>query len=278
MTKGVCLFCQQYRTLTGEHTFSDWINRLYPAMRGYTFTQTSPDGDTQQWKSKYINQKLRLPCEECNNGWMSSVESAARDILKDMVNYRGGSISIPVERIAALAAFTFLKAVVLDHAPMVAKDKSPFFAPSIREKFLHTRELPNGVYMWLAACHSRQAAHTGLLRTVYHKQRMLGFKDFIFTLAFGWVVLQLVAFRPVRHSRTPLTFPRPHEGAEWRGSTIEFWPLCDCGPLAWPPRKLLSDGTLTQFACRWNRATCNVLPRLSRPIFAPHWSTPQTVR
>jgi hypothetical protein len=234
---------------------------MYPTVQGYTFTETAPNGDTRQWKSKLLNQKLRLPCEECNNGWMSGVESAARDTLKDMVNYRGGSISIPVESVPALAAFTFLKANVLDHAPVVIKDQSPFFAPSVREKFRHTRELPaDGIYLWLAACHRHQATNAGLLRTVYHKKRRFDFRDFTFTLAFGWVVLQLMAFRPSRHSRTMFNFPQPYEGPEWRGSTIAFWPLLDRTPLAWPPKTLLSDDTLEQFACRWNQAPWNLSP------------------
>lgn len=98
-----CAFCPTVATLTGEHLFSDWTNRLYPSKR-YAIHQRGETGDIiRTWKATSIDIKAKVVCNHCNNGWMSDLENNyARPVMTEMI-VNGKRCSLQPNDLASIA-------------------------------------------------------------------------------------------------------------------------------------------------------------------------------
>ena len=160
-----CAFCNRIATMSGEHIWSEWIDRLLKPSRQseFTFRRVAEDKTVlASWKSEKLNWKARVVCEPCNNGWMSDLENHhAKPTLSNIL--LGQPVSLPAKSIASLAAFTFKMTVVTDH---MRSTRKPFFKPSVRSAFRRSLRVPSNVQMWLAAFHE-PGSRNGLLRSYY---------------------------------------------------------------------------------------------------------------
>jgi hypothetical protein len=78
--RGQCLFCRAQVPLTREHTWPAWLrDALEP--RG----PFKADVAGRQWKTPSVDVTVRLVCGDCNNGWLSQIETATLPILRPMV-------------------------------------------------------------------------------------------------------------------------------------------------------------------------------------------------
>ena len=81
-----CAFCNRDAN-SGEHIWSDWIGRLFTS-RHYSFrhgyTEESP---VRSWQAPTISVKAKVVCTDCNNTWMSDIESNARDTLAGIIRH-----------------------------------------------------------------------------------------------------------------------------------------------------------------------------------------------
>jgi hypothetical protein len=93
-----CVFCGGL-PLSGEHVFSDWMgkkgiltDRLRSNGRFKLQAEWSADKTVlekisyfQATKAKVLNWQVRVPCVECNNGWMSAIVNDAALIVEKLV-------------------------------------------------------------------------------------------------------------------------------------------------------------------------------------------------
>src|SRR6266568_2576585 len=120
MAHSICAFCQQEATMTGEHIWSDWVNRLLGQHKYITYRKdiyrTNPIPETySQWITNGFNLRAKVVCKECNNGWMSDLENThAKPVITRMVLSQEKLFLSEAER-RSLAAFAFKVAVVADH-------------------------------------------------------------------------------------------------------------------------------------------------------------------
>ncbi len=255
MPRRVCVFCQQEATLTGEHLWSNWLNR--EPSKGYTFRYTDHTGTvTHEWQSKKLNIKVRVVCPNCNSGWMSGLEQKAKSILENII-WRNTTTTFGPRDIVSIASFAFTKTVVAD---AMAEDKKPFFSPRIRHRFSRSLAVPEAVQVWLAAFHSRTHKSRGIFKSLYHRvDRRLHFHSFTFGM--GDIILQVASPRPL---------PPPginrllRQNAFWTECTAELWPS-NGRPIPWPPGKYLSDDTVDAFVNRWGNLA---FTRPTRHIFS----------
>jgi hypothetical protein len=143
-----CAFCPaQAVPLTWEHLWSDWIGKLFI---GQEFSWRSIDPETSQTtqgKMKSFDRKVKAVCADCNNGWMSDLETAVQPLLSGVIR-DGASMYFTRRDVTKLAAFTFKNAVIANY---VNPEREPFFARAAREQFRATRQIPPDVHMWIAA-------------------------------------------------------------------------------------------------------------------------------
>lgn len=80
----VCMFCHcDGQPLTREHVYPDWLSKLFdPNLVGTN--EVKGENINRVWQGAVFQQKVKLVCAECNNGWMSSVEGGVKDLLTSL--------------------------------------------------------------------------------------------------------------------------------------------------------------------------------------------------
>ena len=95
--RNVCIFCGEGR-LTKEHVWPDWL-RNYIRRSGVRTRHRSGDFIIQNERINSSNvgfgkqnrtgnvtsRKLRVVCGDCNNGWMSRLQKAAKPLLVQLI-------------------------------------------------------------------------------------------------------------------------------------------------------------------------------------------------
>jgi hypothetical protein len=249
-----CAFCHDEAKLSGEHVWSDWMNRVLPAIP-YQFTRENETGEPDRWKTRSLNQKLPVVCENCNNGWMSDLENLhARPAMKDLITSDKGTLLSP-ERLRSIAIFAFKSAVIVDHALVPNpkfRDREPFFSADSRTAFRQSLVIPAGVQMWLGAF--KEEGH-GILRALYHAsppEVEHGFESYVLTYGVGFVLFQVVVTRWLGIG-VPGFRPSVRQSRVWNKFTLPLWPS-DGRSALWPPDKQFTLRTVSQFSRRWGGA------------------------
>jgi hypothetical protein len=206
---------------------------------------------------KSFDRKVRAVCADCNNGWMSDLETAIQPPLSGIIR-DGASMYFTPRDVIKLAAFTFKNAVIANY---LNPKREPFFTRSARELFRATHQIPPNVHMWIAAlaAATTTGAFWGYVISDETAQRGSLSRDleiYVFTFAIGYLVLQLRAFRYGsllnRGKEVPIALT---QSVFWDDFTIQFWPAGIA--FSWPPKKYLSDWyarnveSLGGFARRW---------------------------
>lgn len=99
-----CAFCPSTK-LTLEHVWGDWINGIVPQVTYTTQRKISLVDFAEPWKTIGIRQTAKVVCRNCNNHWMSDLETKqAKPAMADMIRY-GGAVSLLPKGIASISAW-----------------------------------------------------------------------------------------------------------------------------------------------------------------------------
>lgn len=246
-----CGFCLREATqLTGEHIFSDWMNKIFT--EGWKRRFTLPDGRVFNYGAADLNWKVKVVCGPCNSGWMSDIETDhAEPALTPLIV---GKVGVPIseEWARSLAIFAFKTAAVIDLMPVRQKKSPPFFSHSIRSAFRDNLAIPPRVWMWMCPyipAHIRADIFTS---SYYVDVPDVGRMEFyICTYAIGHFVFQLLSFKT--------TYTRPLRitpgDTEFNTTAVMFWPQI-VPNFVWPsPFALRSVEELEKFHRRWEVIT-----------------------
>ncbi len=115
---GRCIFCGN-TGLTKEHLFADWLTELFPRTADDTHThgkiitwEPTPKflGECRQGHSG--SRKVRKVCSTCNNGWISGIDSKAKEVSLPLI--KGSFSSVTPEMQLHLATWFSKIAMVGD--------------------------------------------------------------------------------------------------------------------------------------------------------------------
>ncbi len=105
--------------MTKEHLFSDWLRELFPrtAQDTHTFAKAVtwnpiPKFSQEVRQGHSGSRKIRKVCGTCNNGWVSRIDGAAKEVAPPLIN--GASVTVEVEAQRALATWFAKIAMVAD--------------------------------------------------------------------------------------------------------------------------------------------------------------------
>jgi hypothetical protein len=231
----MCAFCSEDAVETGgEHVWDGWINKSLPETRYRARRQYSIDSAILEYDADSLNEKLPVVCAGCNNGWMSVLSEKAKDRFKRAM-LDAEPFSLGAKDAGVLAAFTFMKAVVVNY---VGSDYyEPFFARAARERFRTSLTLPPMLKMWFAAFEGEARMSTksdfGIVSTT-EPGPLYGIEFGSFTYVVGKLALQLLSPRwtNLRDRGRPLHSLTPH--ADWGQATIQ-WGLPGLAPTEMVP-------------------------------------------
>ena len=181
---------------------------------------------------------------------MSDLTNRTKHAFSEMI-VNGKPTILQPKDIDLLAAFTFMKAVVADHA--TDKDE-PFFLEGVRERFRESLSAPPQVQMWIAAYQGVQGYGGRFVTNVLTPDKpgpLYGVEFYSFTYVVGRLVLQLLSARwkDMRHIGYPLPVLNPN--AYWNPAVVKFWPN-EGVPISWPPQKWIGDDVIEKFIERFN--------------------------
>jgi hypothetical protein len=248
--KGICIFCQKQAKLTPEHIWPRWTTKLFPNQKFTIQRVDGRDGSVlQEWRDSGISVSPKLVCKECNEGWMSDIETKASTVIKKMVNTQG-RIQLSFSEVTSLAEFTFKTSVLADH---LSSGRKPFFTPSTRNHFAQSRAIPDGVQMWFS---SVQGPHQyGLYLPLWYERphgAQSGVNFYVFNFVVGRLLLQSVAKRWAKKSHQYLGFPFFEQNLRASFFANHFWPPGRPSAVTdWPPDQPLTEQLINEFFTRW---------------------------
>ena len=246
-----CAFCPNTADITGEHIWSDWINRIVPTGR-FRFTWDSHTETPRTYLTALLNSKLPVVCRTCNNGWMSNLEEKhAKPAMADLI-VSDKTVLLGPERLKSIANFAFKSAVIADHARVpdpILEARPPFFTTQARYAFRRSLAIPGAVQMWLAAF---EESRYGIFRAIYYPSPAdvePGFEIFVLTFGAGFLLFQVVAARWLR-AGLPNLRVGVTQGEGWDKVSVPFSPPTGCS-VSWPPVGRLNLAQAFKFAARW---------------------------
>lgn len=255
-----CVFCPGEAKMSGEHLWSDWIgDALGP--RRYIFSQeTAPQTIAKRWQSNSLDLTAKVVCKQCNEGWMSNLESQhAKPAMEHLIRY-GSPLSLLRTGIASIAAFAFKSTIIAYY--MRRTGPKTLFPLAVRRRFAASLTIPDGVQMWLSSLAKREGRTTGIFQGHTFKTphgTVNGFELYVFTFGAGHLVIQVAVSRWTKNFLRRNSFPRITKNPYWDNLATPFWPS-NGTPVLWPPPKHLSDEMIDTFCCRWRNVTVPATP------------------
>ncbi len=262
MSHRACEFCgNDSIKITKEHVFPTWLRELFKPGKIALSNYQTVLPETTQTRSFVksgtdMGIEVREVCKACNDGWMSDLESAAKDVLTPMIVK--SAITRPVSADDQKLIARWVVKTVMVHE--FTSSEPPFFTFQERNAFKEGGELAD-LAVWLASYRTDDQDHMGFSHTGHLTQpaerdgQDAPIHWFHATLVIGRLACQLVFWRHpvgvVRLNWEP--HPVPSEGVVtvWPASTMPIW---------WPPTVSFDEEVMTRFVFRWVGIAPRVVP------------------
>jgi hypothetical protein len=105
--------------------------------------------------------KIKVVCTDCNNGWMSALETAVKPVLIPLMT--DGLITLNSAAKITLVEWITLKMLVAEHVEHPGVPADPIFEQPVRTDFMKSRAIPEGIRIWITRQKGRRW-HTGFFR------------------------------------------------------------------------------------------------------------------
>lgn len=218
MSRG-CIFCGR-TPRTREHLWPDWLQRDLEIREPFAVRiEQEHDGvETRdiRFEAPPFDQKVRAVCAQCNNGWMSGMEAAAKPVLWPLIHAEGRRLDATEQRV--LARWALLKACVFDELHRGEGVVLPAHRGYLYE---HKEPPPRGFWVSLAtyeAVELRHYAHQGLRLTRGGVSAPPGPNVYFVTITAGALVVQVTGSRL---PGLPVQIPIP---VQYELGVVEIWP------------------------------------------------------
>ncbi len=224
-----------------EHLWAGWLGAVILESRAQggmkTFSaQIERGGKTVSFPSKDLELTVRMPCEPCNNGWMSDLENQVKPFMTGMA-FRGEKALLDEDHQLTLVRWLVKTAMVNEFTALGAEPK--YFTEGERAAFKERFEFPPGLWIWLARYDGVLPLHSLQLRAPKRAPTL-------YSLTFGsnFFVAQLFACRDPE-------FRRFAEGTQ--GPRLQQLYPAPLGWISWPPENTIDDDELQILDYRFAR-------------------------
>jgi hypothetical protein len=108
-----CIFCGSVGKLSKEHVVPRWIGSAFPSsergvLHRFAWARGEAESDSPisslDFDAPPFTWQARVVCAECNNGWMSSLEARAKDLLIPMMRGEAQTLDQDAQRLIAIWA------------------------------------------------------------------------------------------------------------------------------------------------------------------------------
>jgi len=230
----VCLFCPN-RGGTLEDAWPLWVIRSVGAdpVSPTEFWNTV-NAPPMRWSGPRF--KTRNVCRECNNGWMSDLESAVRPTMGGLVN--DIAMGLDEEQQRLLARWAVKTAMVIEG---VKQAKNSFYSPEQRSTFRQTLFPPLQTAVWVGRCAQSNNLHGEARKLHVSNPTATNPLDdgCATTFVTGRLVMQVLSIRrkpDAMHGNLRLRM----RSGPWESKLVQIWPL-EKRRVDWPPPQSFTD-------------------------------------
>ena len=242
----ICTFCDR-RANTLEDAWPKWL------LSSIGQDSTSP---SQYWNSDQKPPKtwpgpqfpIKCVCKDCNEGWMSRLETAVRPTLGSLLN--DISLMLDSKSQCLLAAWACKTAMVFEGVKQ-AKDK--FYSKEDRHMLREQQVPPRDTLIWLGRFSHSYLLHSEGRKLVPRKTiHGAPVEDgCATTFVIKRLAIQVLSIKrkPEAHGRDIKIDAR---GGPWNDKLIQVWPIGN-STVSWPPQQSFAehDDSLEQFIRRF---------------------------
>ena len=239
----LCGFCGA-EGQSKEHLWAGWLGRVVLESRAQggmkTFQQqVERGGKVTAFSNKDLEHTVRMPCEPCNNGWMSELENEVKPFVTDMA-FRGQKTLLDETRQRPLMRWAVKTAMVNEFTGAAAEQK--YFTEVERRAFRDSYAIPANLWIWLARYDGVLPLHSLQIRA----PKTAGERPTLYSLTFGsnFFVMQVFACREDR-------FCRIAEATQ--GSRLQQLYPSPSTWISWPPETTIDDAELQVLDYRFAR-------------------------
>jgi hypothetical protein len=220
-----CLFCDQKVKNTREHAWPNWTANVLGTL--YSVEVEFGDGTRRQWASAPL--RVKRVCRNCNEGWMSDLESKNRPLLGGMMS----DLSVRLNRAdqQIVAAWCVKTAMVLE---ATSRTTSFFYTNEDRARLRQELLIPYDTLIWLGRQHRSDYSYAQGRRLERSSPSPILREGYVTTLAAGRLVMQVMSVhrQPEHRGRIVLD---PVPGPWGNTGLLQIWPT-DSPSIRWPPR------------------------------------------
>jgi hypothetical protein len=101
-----CAFCGSTKRPRGrEHVFADWLNSIGLESGQVEIHTGRLNRVARRWTTEGFTATVRAVCDDCNHGWLSQLEGAAKPVLTPLILGQSTELSVDDQRLIAVWAF-----------------------------------------------------------------------------------------------------------------------------------------------------------------------------
>lgn len=154
--KRTCLFCGSTETLTREHVWPRWLEKVLPGTGVKPSHVYSEEGrPTREFVAPDYSIQVRVVCGSCNHGWMADLENQARPVLTPMIT-ASDAVTLDAASQRLLLAWVLKTGMMMEQA-----QTGMATIPSAHHRFMGEHHVaPARVQAWVGA----RASGVGLTR------------------------------------------------------------------------------------------------------------------
>lgn len=246
-----CVFCGS-ADLTKEHVWPRWLSEALGGNGPLRFERQGLGDEPRAWARVSLDVTVGVVCRECNNGWLSDLEDAAKPLLEPLI--RGESVTLTPEESKTVALWCVKTALLFQYTHPERRSAPDWHYRWLFEK----RTPPPNVFVWLAGYSGSYwegwyLHQLLLLRDPDGIDRSEKEKGYCATITAGALVFQVIGLDA--DSTLDLEKASIHEPY-----IVQVWPLRD-ETATLPPPQLLHDSALAFFADPFNAERGVVTPR-----------------
>lgn len=145
-----CMFCGCVGR-SKEHLWPKWAHDLLPGSESTSLVTFNKKGKEEytvdkvvEFSKSILETVVNRPCETCNSGWMSGLESSVRKIIEPIM--RGEPVWLDDQELVTLREWITMKLMVLDQSSDAIMNAAE------RKAFFERRQLPENLQLTLFHC------------------------------------------------------------------------------------------------------------------------------
>jgi hypothetical protein len=239
----MCVFCRDRPADSKEHALPLWLQPFLDQKGGGTFHHEYNDHDgepVRAWHADRPDIQVRRTCAaHCNNGWMSTLETAVQPFVGSLIKGYGRTLYKGGQQIIACWA---VKTALMWEFATPSQALPTRWCAELYEGHAEHR-VPQGIQIWIGACQTPRAGFFKSQPLKLQKKKSGGEANgYGVTFCIGHLIIQIFGHEFGEEG----TLRNIQPGTRLERTMLPIWPYV--GPAQMPPHFVLTEPQVEKLA------------------------------